>query len=50
LAWPDHFGGGFDDRPEGAVGAFVVDAARIVAALFFQHAQPDKPAELVSQV
>jgi hypothetical protein len=46
----DHVGGGLDDLPERAVGAFVVDAASIVWAVFVQHAEADEPAELFSQV
>ena len=34
----------------GLIGALVVDAAVVVPALFFQHAQADEPAELVGQV
>jgi len=50
LGRPDHVGRGLDDRPERAAGAFVVDAASVVPALFFEHAEADEPAELFGQV
>src|SRR6266704_5788200 len=43
-------GGGLDDVPEGAGGAGVVDAAGVVGALFFQHAEADKVAEFLGGV
>ena len=46
----DHVGGGFDDLPEGTVGAFVVDAPCIISALYLQHAEADEPAEFFGQV
>ena len=45
--WFDHVGGGFDDPPEGAVSAFAVDAAPLVPALFFRHAEANEPAEFL---
>jgi hypothetical protein len=47
---PQHVGGRLDDLPEGAIGALVPDAAVVVPAIFFQHAQADEPAELFCQV
>src|SRR5690348_1348886 len=46
----DHVGGCFDDLPEGAAGAVVVNAPGVVRALFLQHAEADKATELLGQV
>jgi hypothetical protein len=41
----DHVGCSLDDLPKRAVGAFVVDAANLVPALFLEHAEADEPTE-----
>jgi len=46
----NHSGGGFDDLPEGTIGAVVVNAPRVVWAQFLQHAQADEPTEFLSRI
>jgi hypothetical protein len=46
----DYVGCGLDDLPERAVGAFVVDAAGVVRALFYQHAETDEAAEFFGRL
>lgn len=46
----EHVGGRLDDVPERAIGAFVVDTACVVRAIFYQHAEADESAELIGQV
>jgi hypothetical protein len=40
----------FDDLPERAAGAVVVDAASVVRTLFLQHFETDEPTELFCHV
>ena len=46
----DRVGGCFDDLPERAARAYVVNAPSVVWALFLEHAEADEPAGLFGQV
>jgi hypothetical protein len=45
----DHVGCYLNDLPQRAFGALVVDAATVIWAFFFQHAEADEPTEFLAE-